>query len=69
MNLGEMRQTGVPVSWSIALTTIAAIAGHSAPIAGPTPRFVCAARAASEGAEVRPDFNWNRTPVAAMGYR
>jgi hypothetical protein len=21
------------------------------------------------GADVRPDFNWNRKPVASMGYR
>jgi hypothetical protein len=33
------------------------------------PRFVCAARG-KRGADVRPDFNWNRSTVpAAMGYR
>jgi hypothetical protein len=33
------------------------------------PRFVCAA-CGKRGAEVRPDFNWNRPAVAAMmGYR
>ena len=32
------------------------------------PRFVCAA-CGQRGAEVRPDFNWNRSTVPAMGYR
>src|ERR1700757_2259002 len=32
------------------------------------PRFVCKA-CGKRGADVRPDFNWNGTPVAAMGYR
>jgi hypothetical protein len=31
-------------------------------------RFVCRA-CGKRGADVRPDFNWNRTPVKAMGYR
>jgi hypothetical protein len=31
-------------------------------------RFTCSA-CGKRGADVRPDFNWNRTPVAAMGYR
>jgi len=29
------------------------------------PRFVCQA-CGKRGADVRPDFNWNRTPVKAM---
>jgi hypothetical protein len=31
-------------------------------------RFVCKA-CGKKGADVRPDFNWNKNPVAAMGYR
>ena len=30
------------------------------------PRFVCKVK---RGADVRPDFDWNKTPVKAMGYR
>ena len=30
--------------------------------------FVCRA-CGKKGADVRPDFNWNKQPVAAMGYR
>ena len=49
---------------------------RSAAITGPTisgypdlePRFVCKA-CGKRGAEVRPDFNWNKQPVAVMGYR
>jgi hypothetical protein len=32
------------------------------------PRFVCHA-CGKRGADVRPDFNWNRQPVRMMGYR
>lgn len=32
------------------------------------PRFVCTA-CGKRGAEIRPDFNWNKPPIAAMGYR
>ena len=32
------------------------------------PRFICAA-CGHRGADVRPDFNWNRTATAMMGYR
>ena len=32
------------------------------------PRFVCRA-CGKRGADVRPDFNGDRTPVTAMGYR
>ena len=32
------------------------------------PRFVCQA-CGKRGADVRPDFNWDRKPVGAMGYR
>jgi hypothetical protein len=32
------------------------------------PRFVCRS-CGKRGADVRPDFNWNRMPVAMMGYR
>ena len=32
------------------------------------PRFVCGA-CGKRGADVRPDFNWNRQPAAVMGYR
>jgi hypothetical protein len=31
-------------------------------------RFVCQA-GGKRGADVRPDFNWNRQPVAVLGYR
>jgi hypothetical protein len=31
-------------------------------------RFTCKA-CGKRGADVRPDFNWNKPPVAAMGYR
>ena len=32
------------------------------------PRFICSA-CGRRGADVRPDFNWNRTAKAMMGYR
>jgi hypothetical protein len=32
------------------------------------PRFTCHA-CGKKGGDVRPDFNWNKKPVAAMGYR
>jgi hypothetical protein len=32
------------------------------------PRFVCKA-CGKRGADVRPHFNWNKKPVAMMGYR
>jgi hypothetical protein len=32
------------------------------------PRFTCTA-CGKRGADVRPDFNWNKTLVPAMGYR
>ena len=32
------------------------------------PRFVCAA-CGRRGADIRPDFNWNKPPTAAIGYR
>jgi hypothetical protein len=32
------------------------------------PRFTCSA-CGKRGADVRPDFNWNRQTVAMMGYR
>jgi hypothetical protein len=32
------------------------------------PHFTCQV-CGKKGADVRPDFNWNKQPVAAMGYR
>jgi hypothetical protein len=32
------------------------------------PRFICTA-CGKRGGDVRPDFNWNKKVVAAMGYR
>jgi hypothetical protein len=32
------------------------------------PRFVCKA-CGKRGADVRPNFHWNKPPVAMMGYR
>jgi hypothetical protein len=32
------------------------------------PQFTCSA-CGKRGADVRPDFNWNRSTVPAMGYR
>jgi hypothetical protein len=32
------------------------------------PRFVCRA-GGKRGADVRPDFNWDKLPIKAMGYR
>ena len=32
------------------------------------PRFICGARC-HRGADARPDFNWNRTATAMIGYR
>ena len=32
------------------------------------PRFVCQAYG-SRGADVRPDFNWDKKPAGMMGYR
>jgi hypothetical protein len=31
-------------------------------------RFICSA-CVKRGADVRPDFNWNKTPAGGMGYR
>jgi hypothetical protein len=31
------------------------------------PRFICRA-CGKRGADVRPEFNWNKAPVDAMGY-
>ena len=32
------------------------------------PRLICSA-CGKRGADVRPDFSWNKPPVAMMGYR
>jgi hypothetical protein len=32
------------------------------------PRYVCTT-CGKRGADVRPDFNWDKTPVGIMGYR
>jgi hypothetical protein len=32
------------------------------------PQFECSA-CGKRGADIRPDFNWNKQPVKAMGYR
>ena len=32
------------------------------------PRFTCTA-CGKRGADIRPDFNWKRKPVAMLGYR
>jgi hypothetical protein len=32
------------------------------------PRYVCSA-CGKHGADVRPDFSWDKKPVAMMGYR
>jgi hypothetical protein len=32
------------------------------------PQFVCQV-CGKRGADVRPDFNWNKQPIAVMGYR
>jgi hypothetical protein len=32
------------------------------------PRFTCSA-CGKRGADVRPDFNWNKTPARQMGFR
>jgi hypothetical protein len=32
------------------------------------PQFVCSA-CGKRGADVRPDFNWNKQPVSMMGFR
>ena len=32
------------------------------------PRFICSA-CGKRGTDVRPDFNWNKTPERPMGYR
>jgi hypothetical protein len=38
------------------------------PWVGRVPRFTCTA-CRKRGAYVRPDFSWNKQPVAMMGYR
>jgi len=44
------------------------IAGLMPRLSDIEPRLVCAA-CGERGAEVRPDFNWNRSTVPATGYR
>ena len=38
------------------------------PLSNVEPRFVCKA-CGHMGADVRPDFNWNKEPAGGMGYR
>jgi hypothetical protein len=44
------------------------IAGRVSGCRVSNPRFVCQARG-KRGADVWPDFNWNKVSVGAMGYR
>jgi len=46
----------------------AATHGHDLRLSDIEPRFICGA-CGKRGADVRPDFNWNRTATAMMGYR
>jgi hypothetical protein len=77
VTFGEMRDTGVrgllvycsdyKCSHSIA------ISGDGWPdgevrLTDLEPKFICQA-CGKRDADVRPDFHWNKLPVAAMGYR
>jgi hypothetical protein len=75
ITLGEMRSSGVRglliycsdyhCSHSIAARTNGLIISGSRIWNRGSSARTCGQR----GAEVRPDFNWNKKPIAAMGYR
>jgi hypothetical protein len=76
ITFGEMRSTGVR---GLLIYCSDYKCSHSMAISGDAwpddvrlsdlePRFVCKA-CGKRGADVRPDFNWNKQPVAMMGYR
>jgi hypothetical protein len=76
ITFGEMRSTGVH---GISIYCADYHCSHSIAISADLwpddvrrsdlePRFVCKA-CGKRGADVRPDFHWNKPPVAAMGYR
>jgi hypothetical protein len=76
ITLGEMRSTGVP---GLLIYCADYRCSHSIAISGDKwpdhvrlsdleMQFVCKA-CGQRGADVRPDFDWNKPRVAAMGYR
>jgi hypothetical protein len=76
ITLGEMRQMGVRgvlvycadyrCSHSVALS--ADRWSDELYLSDVEPRFICTA-CGRRGADIRPDFNWNKPVVPAMGYR
>jgi hypothetical protein len=75
ITFGEMRSTGVRgvlIYCSDYRSHSIAISADQWPdhvrLSDLDPRFICQA-CGKRGADVRPDFNWNKQPVAAMGYR
>jgi hypothetical protein len=76
INFAEMREMGVS---GVLVYCADYRCSHSIAISGDgwpddvrlsdiEPRFVCRV-CGKRGADVRPDFNWNRQPGAVMGYR
>jgi hypothetical protein len=76
ITLGEMRSSGVRC---ILIYCADYTCSHSTAISGDRwpdhvrlsdleSRFVCQA-CGKRGADIRPDFDWNKKPVAMMGYR
>jgi hypothetical protein len=72
ITFGEMRDTGVR---GVLIYCADYHCSHSIAISADKwpddvrlPRFVCKA-CCSRGADVRPDFNWNRAAIGGMGYR
>jgi hypothetical protein len=76
ITFGEMRAAGVRglliYCWDYKCIHSTAISGDRWPdhvrLSDIEPLFTCQA-CGKKGADVRPDFNWNKQPVAAMGYR
>jgi hypothetical protein len=76
ITFGEMRSTGVR---GVLVYCADYRCSHSIAISGDRwpddmrlsdlkQRFICKA-CGERGADIRPDFNWNKPPVAVMGYR
>jgi hypothetical protein len=71
ITFAEMREMGVRGVLVYCADYHARTQSQSALMPGPTmdvePRFICRA-CGNRGADVRPDFNWDKKPVRVMGY-
>jgi hypothetical protein len=76
ITFGDMREMGVhgvliycdDYHWSHSVALSADRWPDGARLSDFEPRFVCKA-SGRRGADMRPDFNWNKLVVPAMGYR